>query len=506
MVLAEIGSQNSSSEREKLWLWLIILGGAALRFYRLDAQSLWQDEGLQYFVASADSVGAVLDRTRWRTWHPPLAYVINHFFLLAGNTDFFLRLPSALFGIGSLPIFYVLTKRLASEHTAMVALAVMAISPFHIWYSQEGRMYAQLVFFSLLSALIFIRALENRQWHWWVLYSLIVAIGMYTHVLMAFMVLAEVFWLLFYHRRRLMPLIASGALVALLFLPWVYSFPMVQNFIHSNSNRGPRIVADSTSSGFSWAVLPYTFFTFSTGFSLGPSVAELHENRSFAFILEFLPLLLVIGITMGTLLIVGIWALYKLHGAKCLVFCLLGLVVPLGGAVFFSLLPQGLFNVRYAIVAFPFFCAFVGGGLVLAFLKNKFIGSIAVAGIASICAASLINHFSNPRYAKEDVKSAVTSWRSITGSDVLLSVAPGGVRDAINRYLAEAERNRHIAMGMQNPVSKTRDFFAKNDVSFAYVLLARDWHRASEKALRSTFSVVDEHAYPGVKLLKVRKE
>ena len=232
-------------------------------------------------------------------------------------------------------------------------------------------------------------------------------------------------------------------------------------------------------------------------------MAELHENRSLGFVLQFLPLLLAVGIIVGTLLVIGIRALYQHYGVQCLVFCLLGLVVPLGGVVLFSLMPQGLFNVRYTILAVPYFCVFVGSALAFASRKNKLVGTVAVLAVLTISGASLVNHFSNPRYAKEDIKSAVASWRSIVPQGYLLSAVPGGVKDAINKYLAEPKRGQHIAMGVTNTVSKTHDFFATHNVSSAYILLARDWHQAREKGIRNVFTIVDEQSYPGVKLLKI---
>jgi uncharacterized membrane protein len=501
MVSAVTAPQKSIVGHEKIWLWLIILVGAALRLYHLDSQSLWQDEGLQYFIANAENIGSVSERIQWRTWHPPLSFFINHLFLLVGSSDFFLRLPSALFGIGSLPLCYVLVKRLASGYIALFVVLVFALSPFHIWYSQEGRMYAQLLFFSLLSSVVLLQALERPQWHWWLFYAFVVVAGMLTHILMAFGALAHLLWVFLYHRRSLLSLIASGAMVALLLLPWAYTSPKIQNFLKPAST--PRIQSGSASSGFSWEVLPYTFFAYSVGFSLGPTVAELHEDRSVGFLLQFLPLLLAVSIIVGTLLISGIWALYKNYGVRCVVFFLLALVVPLGGAAFFSFMPKGLFNVRYTILAFPSFCMFVGTAVAISYRKNKFVGIVALLAVLSISAASLVNHFANPRYAKEDIKSTVAAWRLVAKDEYLLSFVPGGTRDAINRYLEEHERDQHISGGQTQVVAKTRQFFVTHDVSSAYVLLARDWHATREKALRNAFSVADEQAYPGVKLLRI---
>ena len=369
---------------------------------------------------------AVLERTQWRTWHPPLSFLVNHFFLLAGNSDFFLRLPSALCGIGSLPLCYVLIKRLASARTAVFVVLVLALSPFHIWYSQEGRMYAQLLFLFLLSSIILLHALEHRQWQ---LVGLIRIGGCGRHA----------------HTRpdglwgagpRIMVAPVSPAPAALLDGQWSggcaavstlgFVVPLGKSFSEYDS-QSAKDTLGSVSSGFSWEVLPYTFFVYSTGFSLGPSVAELHENRSLGFILQFLPLLLTVGIIVGTLLVIGIWALYKQYGARCVVFCLLGLVLPLGGAVLFSLMPRGLFNVRYTILAFPYFCTFVGSALAVVLQEKP--GSLGWwPGLP--CWGLVWPHwpttFTNPRYAKEDIKAAVAAWRSLAPHEYLLSAVPGG--------------------------------------------------------------------------------
>src|SRR5215831_8252289 len=132
------------------WLCVLIAVGGFLRLYGLDFQSLWQDEGLQYYVATQNSIGQLFRQTG--SFHPPLSFIVNHLFLLLGDSDFLLRLPSTLCGIASLPILYVLGRELTSKKAAVFAVFVLAFSPFHIWYSQEARMYSQLLFLSLVSS------------------------------------------------------------------------------------------------------------------------------------------------------------------------------------------------------------------------------------------------------------------------------------------------------------------------------------------------------------------
>ena len=61
---------------EGFWLALIFGVGASLRLYALDFQSLWQDEGLQFYVATQNSFSELFHQSR--SFHPPLSFIINH--------------------------------------------------------------------------------------------------------------------------------------------------------------------------------------------------------------------------------------------------------------------------------------------------------------------------------------------------------------------------------------------------------------------------------------------
>src|SRR5262249_10918737 len=283
--LAQQPTQKRASvlKSEGFWLALIFGVGASLRLYGLEVQSLWHDEGLQYYVATQNSIGELFQQTR--SFHPPLSFIISHLFLLLGQSDFFLRLPSALFGIASLPVLYVLARDLTSKQVAVFAVFVLALSPFHLWYSQEGRMYSQLMFLSLLSSVLLFRALRRSEVSWWIYYILVSAAGMYTHVFMVLALAAQFVWVALYYRRHLLLIVAGGFAVALLFLPWVLLLPWVTHFVHNVNADGLVLgLASDGRTRFSWPAVPYTLFVYAAGFSLGPSVAELHADKSVQFI------------------------------------------------------------------------------------------------------------------------------------------------------------------------------------------------------------------------------
>lgn len=480
-------------QRETTWLWLIVIIGALVRLYRLDFQSLWLDEGWQYSIASAQSIRGVLaGALEPSAAHPPLSYLINHLFLQVQDSDFFLRLPSALFGIGSLPLCYILAKRLAPS-AAVYAVLAFALSPLHIWYSQEARMYTQLVFFSLLSTLCLLNALERKHIKWWGLYILTVTAGMYTHIFMALSVISQGLWIALYYREHLLWYSISVAVVSTCFFVPLGHFLLAGYHAFNKPNGG---------AGFSWGALPYTFFTYAAGFSLGPNIAELHEDRSLSFIVQFLPSILAVGIVFGALFISGVLSSFKYVDTKYRTLCLLSVCLPLLGVLIFSIGPQFTFNVRYTVVALPYFYIFIGIALAWLCRRKFFLGMAFILAICAISSLSLHNYFSNARYSKEDIRSAVKFFQRISKKDE--KILSYNEKYAIDRYISESEKYRHFPVrDNSNIIEDIHKFFCIHRISYVYLFLARDWNKIIEKEIYNAFSVYDTEEFNGVKVLKI---
>ena len=147
----------------KIALLLILVLAAFLRFYRLDAQSLWADEGNSVSLSGRSldliTAGAAHDI------HPPLYYYLLHFWMrVFGNSEFAVRSLSALLGTGLVYLTYLLGRQLSNYWLGLVAAFLSAISPFQVYYSQEARMYILLAALSALSVYSFIRFLEAEAW------------------------------------------------------------------------------------------------------------------------------------------------------------------------------------------------------------------------------------------------------------------------------------------------------------------------------------------------------
>jgi hypothetical protein len=215
----------------------------------------------------------------------------------------------------------------------------------------------------------------------------------------------------------------------------------------------------------------------------------------------------VVGVIFGTLLVTGLVTFPRHAGAESLGLCLLGLGVPVAGVSALSLMTRFVFNVRYTIVAFPYFCILVGVALAFLWRKNRWAGTVAVCAVLAVSIASLANHFFNPYYAKEDVRSAVALWRTISPHEPLLVCSPaGGVKDTVRRYLDATEEKRMVPIGNRNIVEDINSVFATHNTTSAYIMLVRDWHDMRERTIRNAFTVDNIRSYPGVQILRIFRQ
>lgn len=491
---------------EPYWLILCLLIGAGLRLFRLEAQSLWSDEGLQYYVASAPSLEIFWERVESRTFHPALSFLISRASIQIHDSDFFLRLPSVLFGVASMLLVYGLVRKLTSVSVALAAVWVFAISPFHIWYSQEARMYAPLLFIALLSTLVFLRAAEARRWYWWVLYAGTLAAGLYLHVFIVLQILVHGLWLLVAYRHAWLAFCGTGVVTAALAFPVVSPWgAYVLRRVSPGLVEGVA-VASGKRMVVGWEGVFYALYAYGAGFSLGPSLEELHISRSGAALLPYWPIIAAVGLVYGGLLCVGLFSLPKRHSWRLTWQCLIAFAAPILGAVLMTAVSSFSFNVRYTIIVFPYFCLLLGVAVVCLGRQRIWLGAVALLAVVCLSAFSLANHFGEPRYGKTDLRGAVAQWRAADAPGVLLSVSPsGGVRDTVNRYLSPAERGHHTPLGGGATVDQVKNFFDTHEAPHVYVLFARDWHKRRETSVRDAFTVLSEQTFVGAVLLKIAR-
>ena len=203
-----------------------------LRIAFLGYESLWADE----VVTIRDSLKPITDivNQRWDP-HPPLYYLLLHYWLKLDQSDAFTRLPSVIFGVTSVWLIYQIGLRLASRRAAWFMAMLLAVSPLHIWYSQETRMYAMVVMWALASTFLWILLLQERYKSLWVWVGYIVTtcLGLYTHYSMLLIVIGQNLfvlarWVARAKGRSQYPLkywLVSQLMLVLLYIPWSRELP-----------------------------------------------------------------------------------------------------------------------------------------------------------------------------------------------------------------------------------------------------------------------------------------
>jgi len=204
-----------------------------LRFAGLGEESIWLDEATSLIIARMDLPSVIA----WAAAdvHPPLYYMVLHFWLRLGETEYAIRALSAVFGVLTIVTVYSLARDLLGRRAAILSAVLLALAPLHIWYCQEARMYVMVTLLSLLASRLLLLGLrsdattasrsDSRPIRHWLAYVLVSALALYTHYFALFAWFSSnLFALCWLWRRRPSQwrrwLMAQAATL-MTFLPWV---------------------------------------------------------------------------------------------------------------------------------------------------------------------------------------------------------------------------------------------------------------------------------------------
>jgi uncharacterized membrane protein len=167
---------SAPRQQTALLLGGVLLLATFLRFFWLDHHSIWLDEAASYDYASRPlaAIFSLPDH------HPPLYYLSLHYWMAGfGDSEVSLRALSAVLGVLAVALVFTLGKELFGPRAGLLAALVAALSPFWVWYAQEARMYAMVVFFALLAANCLVRAMRTSKPGWWLGYVLTTTLMLY---------------------------------------------------------------------------------------------------------------------------------------------------------------------------------------------------------------------------------------------------------------------------------------------------------------------------------------
>jgi uncharacterized membrane protein len=318
-------------------IWLTVGLFVVVRLWRLTTYSLRADEISALRRVSHDWIGTFLAIVR-DVVHPPLFYVLLKVWIgIGGESEFWLRLFPVLTAFAAIGPFFLLCRELGLRSAEInLALMLMAVNGYLIYYAQEIRMYSLLLFLTLCSLWLFARFFNapGRAVKQLIALSAVNLLLVYTQYYGWIVIGVESIFLLFLGRDKLPWFLLSVAAVMLCFSPWAYVVARVA--VRRPGGLGPNI------SSFSRPGLGDLggYYATLTGF-LGPGWKAILGQTLFAY-----PILL------------WAWRIYRGTAAdgkrEAVTFwwlLLLSLLPVVFSYLVSQVLPQSVWGTRFLIIA-----------------------------------------------------------------------------------------------------------------------------------------------------------
>ncbi len=388
-------------KKNPLWiLVLIVILGIVLRIAYLDATSIHSDEGGTINFAGRPTVPEVIEATQFDP-HPPLDYIIIHFWLKLGMNEFTVRLLSVIFGVLAIPLIYLVGKEFFDNRVGLLSALILTISQLHIRHAQLVRSYTLIVFLALLSVYFFVRYFKNQKKLDLGIYTLVSIVSIYTHYFLSLLVAGQLLFLIYNaHKSR-----KYGVLKQ-----WMLAFGVIILSVLPNMGRFLAQMAFSNQIYALQQSEALSFFS-AGGDNIFVRVAMVFFHFSAGYLKANFANLLFIVIFVGVVLVFGISFFYELkfEEKKNELLLLLALIfapiAAIAGVFAFNLIKASFVYARYMIFVSPFFYILISKGVLS--LKKGSLKAIFIVLIVLFSSVSL--------YAYYTTNHTQENWREMSG-------------------------------------------------------------------------------------------
>jgi len=373
---------------DRTWLLIMILLATALRLLHLGKQSLWIDEAMS-FARAVVPLKIGLENILATGNHVPLYFLMLRPISLIGGNETILRFPSVIFAVLSIPMIYQVGRLCLGRPVGLLGALFLALNPFHLWYSQEARMYTMVLFFVLGSIYFFLRAILENTWGSWAGLVVFSTLAYGTHYFALQIALVQFAFILcrfrILHRAFRKWVICQG-LAFLPIIPWLIAY----------------FSQDVVAIGIGWITRPtllaplQTLWTFSSNY--GGSLTP-------------------IGLLLlGLLLLQGFLTRRPDHRDHKL-FLALWLGLPI---IVTWLISQRrpIYNPRYLIVVLPAYLVLLAYGVMS--VPHRILRWALTIALVAIMASSSIRIYYDPVFLRQDWRRAANYVQSnVQANDVI---------------------------------------------------------------------------------------
>ena len=368
-----IGNHYSPRWPNKTVLYIcvvvVLILSFGIRLFRIQHHNIWGDEAFSV-AFSRQALNLVL--SSGAETHPPLYHTLLHIWIsLVGDSIFSLRYFSVLPGVTLVAIVFVIGRRLLGYQTGLLTAAMMGISSFAVYYSQEARMYSWVACFCAIALYAHLRWELTASGKWLFMFVIGMLAAVFTHYYSFFVLLAQNLYM-FQQRKNSLhqwrKWIWVQVFIFLIYIPWAFA---QLDFITSKASARWQ----ELSIGGMNTVWVGTL----TAFGVGETVAIYGQW---------------LGVVLLIPLATGLRSTYS--GSKQGIAVLYWLIVPLVCSLLVApLMP--FYHPRYLIVVLPAYLLLLANG----FRSNtRLLGGTWLILFAVVNVMSLNNYFYNQQYAK----------------------------------------------------------------------------------------------------------
>ena len=196
---------------------------AAIRLIDIGEAGFRIDEGFT-LICSRQSWAGVIGLHGYYSLHPPLFFTLVKAANLVLPEVYASRAIAVTAAIATIPVFFLLGRRLVDARVALGAALLLSLSPLHVEFSRDGRMYAPVFFLTTLGWLGLIGYIQTSRRAWAVIFGATLVLSMYIDYSAVFAAAPQAVVLLGYLisvRGRAPWLIGSVFGAAIAYLPWL---------------------------------------------------------------------------------------------------------------------------------------------------------------------------------------------------------------------------------------------------------------------------------------------
>jgi len=408
---------------------VLVIAGLGLRVYGLEARGLWLDELVSMKVATR-SLAEILTGVGFDRHTPPLYYLVLHGWLqLVPVTELGIRSLSVLVDTCNILCCYLVFSPWLSRRVGISCAGLYALSPFAIYYAQEGRMYPLVVLLSLLACFLTWRACSHTRPRGTLLWlAVVAACGLYTHyyfTLLLCLLACAAIVTLWRRWRALGAYLGALGVAGLCFVPWIGTMLDL-------AARGGQYYRS-----FTTLVLPYTVFRFLSGYAIMPLDAAAKADP-FGAIVENLEIIAPLIVLAAAIAALGIVELSRHHRSSLPVIVLPLIGVPIAAVLLSLWAPMA--SERYLVIVYPLFLAVVASALWGETGRtSSHHRSMAVLRVAVVClwGWALVWHCCSTTFGPMQLREATRYICAHADLDEPIVVVPGYYAGVVHYYAPE---------------------------------------------------------------------